>query len=381
MERNTLEDALAAAVSDAGPHRRPARRCCGRRGCGCRCRRTARRRSGAPPSPCRSSPTWAATSSPPTRRPNCSSGSPAPDADARGLTGVAAPGPPAAGPACRGPGRRPGPAAAAVRRDRAERRRERERAGLPAGRRRTWPPSDAGERPGPDQRRDRCRSGPTACWPASRAGLIAIAAGPRRLGRLAVGRVRRRGPADLGDARRPGRRRRPGPRRRRRRAGGLGGRAAGRRLPDRRHLPRRTASATSSTSGSRPSRPRSTGATTPGPGQLLLQARRPVQRADHAGHRRAHDRRADPDAPQHPVADLDLQVGGGLGVPAGGQCVLGVVEHADAQAAKAEVDLGDGRAERRDRAVADAERARTRCRRPGPSQSPAPCRPRWPRRS
>src|SRR5580700_2063778 len=87
------------------------------------------------------------------------------------------------------------------------------------------------------------------------------------------------------------------------------------------------------TSGYPPSRPRSTAGTDPGaePGPLRPPERagRAVQPADHRAQRRVNDRLADADAPEHPVADRDLQIGGGLGVPPGGQCMLGVVEHAD----------------------------------------------------
>src|SRR5580692_9113548 len=87
------------------------------------------------------------------------------------------------------------------------------------------------------------------------------------------------------------------------------------------------------TSGYPPSRPRSTGETDGGaePGRLRPPERagRAVQPADHRAQRCVDDRLADADAPEHPVADRDLQIGGGLGVPPGGQCMLGVVEHAD----------------------------------------------------
>src|ERR1019366_8042313 len=81
---------------------------------------------------------------------------------------------------------------------------------------------------------------------------------------------------------------------------------------------------------------------------------RPVQRADHAAQRCLHDRLADTDAPQHLVAYLDLQVGGGLGVAPGGERVLGVVQHAYAHPAEAKVDRRQCRTERRDRAVPGA---------------------------
>src|SRR5450755_3528879 len=78
---------------------------------------------------------------------------------------------------------------------------------------------------------------------------------------------------------------------------------------------------------------------------------RPVQCADHAAQRCLDDRLADADAPQHGVAHLDLQVGGGLSVPPGAERVLGVVEHPYVHAAQPEVDAGQRRAERRDGAV------------------------------
>src|SRR5262245_3511322 len=61
----------------------------------------------------------------------------------------------------------------------------------------------------------------------------------------------------------------------------------------------------------------------------------PVHRADHSAQRGPHDRLADPDAPVDPVADLDLEVSRRLGVAAGGERVLGIVEHPDPDTAKA----------------------------------------------
>src|SRR5689334_16327385 len=73
----------------------------------------------------------------------------------------------------------------------------------------------------------------------------------------------------------------------------------------------------------------------------------------HRGQDRAHrgrDRvRVDADAPEHAAADLALHVRGGLGIGAGGQRVLVVIEHPRVHA-----DRGQRVAERRDRAVAYA---------------------------
>src|ERR1700749_1174825 len=85
-----------------------------------------------------------------------------------------------------------------------------------------------------------------------------------------------------------------------------------------------------------------------------LVARGAIQGADHAADRGPDDGRADADAPEHPVSDLDLQVRGRLSVPARGERMLGVVENPHADAAEAEVHLRDRGAEGRDRAVADA---------------------------
>src|SRR6202167_980035 len=116
------------------------------------------------------------------------------------------------------------------------------------------------------------------------------------------------------------------------------------------------------TSGYQRSRPRSTGGTDagaePGPLRPPERAGRAVDPSDHGAQRCVHDRLADADAPEHPVADRDLQIGGGLGVPPGGQCMLGVVEHADCAAAppahNAHAVASPRGAERGSRAVAGA---------------------------
>src|SRR6185437_11648409 len=75
----------------------------------------------------------------------------------------------------------------------------------------------------------------------------------------------------------------------------------------------------------------------------------PVHRGQDRAHR-GHDRvRVDADAPEHAAADLALHVRGGLGIGAGGQRVLVVVEHPCVHA-----DRGQRVAERRDGAVAYA---------------------------
>src|SRR5262249_11761330 len=80
----------------------------------------------------------------------------------------------------------------------------------------------------------------------------------------------------------------------------------------------------------------------------------PVHRADHSTKRGPHDRLADPDAPVDPVADLDLEVSGRLGVAAGGERVLGIVEHPDPDSAKAQVERRQRVAEGGDGTIADA---------------------------
>src|SRR5215813_3571203 len=64
----------------------------------------------------------------------------------------------------------------------------------------------------------------------------------------------------------------------------------------------------------------------------------PVDRADDGAKRGSHDGLADPDAPVDPVADLDLEVRSRLGVAAGGERVLGIVEHPDTNPAQAHVE-------------------------------------------
>src|SRR4051794_33250559 len=83
------------------------------------------------------------------------------------------------------------------------------------------------------------------------------------------------------------------------------------------------------------------------PGRTFFLPLGPVDRGDHRAQRGGHDVRVDADAPQDPVADGALDVGGRAGVAAGGHRVLGVVEHADVDVeALQRVD------ERGDRAVA-----------------------------
>ena len=142
------------------------------------------------------------------------------------------------GPARRGAGRRPGPAAAAVDRDRAERRRRARACRSTRRACRIWRPTT----PRATRTRSasgRCRSGLTACWPASPPGSSRSrrCGTPRPPGCRSSSRARACSISVTLDD--PADTRSPGPRRRRRRAGGLGGRAAGCGLPDRRHLPRR----------------------------------------------------------------------------------------------------------------------------------------------
>src|SRR5690606_24890301 len=69
-----------------------------------------------------------------------------------------------------------------------------------------------------------------------------------------------------------------------------------------------------------------------GPGSALSA----VDRRDDRLERGGRDRRVDADSPEHVVAHQALDVGGGGRVAAGGQRVLGVVQHLDADTTEPE---------------------------------------------
>ena len=161
-------------------------------------------------------------------------------------------------PACRGAGRRPGPAAAALHRDRAECGRTESVPVYPQGVSYLAADDDASDM-------DRISVRPLPVRPGRllagiAAGLIAIAVVRDASAAWLSVAVRGRGPAHLGDARRPRRRRRPGPGRRARSSGRPG--RPRRRTPASRSTSRSPARASPTTSTSvRRSQARSTGAT------------------------------------------------------------------------------------------------------------------------